>query len=92
MAGGFGLRRTQWRDFGTAGKVFGVAVLISFFGILGLAHVGDTPVPMPKALSTVWQLMSVFYLPFFWLPFGLGLIVGGPCRTKQLAACSSDNE
>lgn len=85
MAGGFILRRVLWRDFGTAFKVLGVAQLISFLGIVGLAFLADTYVPLSKALSAGWQVMALHYLPFFWLPFGLGLIAGGLHRRIRLA-------
>lgn len=91
MAGGFILRRALWRDFGTASKVLGVALLISFLGIIGLALPGDTYVPMSKALSAGWQVMAVLYLPFFWLPFVLGLIAGGLHRRNRLAEAGSSN-
>jgi hypothetical protein len=85
IAGGFTLRRTFWKDSGTALNVLGLAVLISFLGIVGLAHLGDTYVPWSKALSAGWQVMAVHYLPFFWLPFGLGLLAGGLHRRNRLA-------
>ena len=68
IVGGVCLRRSLWSEWRVVLGVGGLALLIFFLPVLAMSS---------GAFSTAWGVMMMIYLPFYWLPFIVGLMAGG---------------
>lgn len=77
------LRRMLWGESRLALGVCGAALLIFFLPVLAMSSGGDE-----SAFRVAGGIMMMIYLPFYWLPFGVGLMAGGIARRSREADVS----
>ena len=92
IAGGILLRRNKWKILSFAGQVIAVALIATFIIVAVLAALGDNRISVGDATVVAGQMMASYYLPFFWFPLAIGLILGGFRTNKQEAEQVGDGD